>query len=217
MEKEKIMQGLYDGILSLDEAKAKEMAKELIETDIDIIAAIETRMSPALEEIGRKFQYGELFLPELALSADIFQVAMDILQPKLSESNQKVKPKGRIVMGVVRGDIHSIGKDLVCTMLRASGFEVVNLGIDILTFTFLEEALKNKADIIGLSSLMTTTMLQQQEVIEALKSEGYREKFRVIVGGGAVTQEWADQIGADGYAEDAARAVELSKRLCAST
>ncbi|MBA7651278.1 Methionine synthase [subsurface metagenome] len=216
MGKKEIMQGLYEAILSLDADKARGMAEELIKTDIDITEAIETRMSPAMEEIGRKFQTGEMFLPELALSADVFQAAMDILQPKLSEAKQKVKPKGRIVIGSVKGDIHSIGKDLVCTMLKTAGFEVVNLGVDIPTFTFLEEAQKNEVDIIGLSALMTTTMPQQREIIEALNSEGLRGKFQVIVGGGSVNQEWANKIGADGYGENAAQAVELAKRLCAS-
>ena len=216
MGKKEIMQGLYEAILSLDADKARGMAEELIKTDIDITEAIETRMSPAMEEIGRKFQTGEMFLPELALSADVFQAAMDILQPKLSEAKQKVKPKGRIVMGSVKGDIHSIGKDLVCTMLKTAGFEVFNLGVDIPTFTFLEEAQKNEVDIIGLSALMTTTMPQQREIIEALNSEGLRGKFQVIVGGGSVNQEWANKIGADGYGESPAQAVELAKRLCAS-
>jgi len=216
MEKSEILQGLHEAILSLDATKARGMAEELIKTDIDIIEAIETSMSPAMEEIGRKFQSGEMFLPELALSADVFQAAMDILQPKLSEAKQKVKPKGRVLMGTVKGDIHSIGKDLVCTMLKTAGFEVINLGVDIPTFTFLEEAQKNEVDIIGLSALMTTTIPQQREIIEALNSEGLREKFRVIVGGGSVNQEWANKIGADGYGKNAAQAVELAKNLCAS-
>ena len=215
MGKKEIIQGLHEAILSLDAAKARETAEELIKTDIDITEAIETGMSPAMEEIGRKFQSGEMFLPELQLSAYVFQAAMDILQPKLSEAKQKVKPRGRIVMGTVKGDIHSIGKDLVCTMLRVAGFEVINLGVDIPTFTFLEQAQRNEADIIGLSALLTTTIPQQREVIEALDSQGLRERFRVIVGGATVTQEWANEIGADGYGENAAEAVELAKRLCA--
>lgn len=200
----------------MDGAKAGEMAEKLIKSDIDIIEAIETGMSPAMEEIGRKFQSGELFLPELQLSAGVFQAAMHILQPKLSEAKEKLKTKGRVVMGTVKGDIHSIGKDLVCTMLQTAGFEVINLGVDIPTFTFLEEARRNEADIIGLSALLTTTIPQQREVIEALNSQGLRERFRVIVGGAPVTQEWANEIGADGYGENAAQAVELAKRLCAS-
>jgi len=215
MGKKEIIQGLHEAILSLDAAKARETAEELIKTDIDITEAIETGMSPAMEEIGRKFQSGEMFLPELQLSAYVFQAAMDILHPKLSEAKQKIKPRGRIVMGTVKGDIHSIGKDLVCTMLRVAGFEVINLGVDIPTFTFLEQAQRNEADIIGLSALLTTTIPQQREVIEALDSQGLRERFRVIVGGATVTQEWANEIGADGYGENAAEAVELAKRLCA--
>jgi len=215
MGKKEIIQGLHEAILSLDAAKARETAEELIKTDIDIREVIEMGMSPAMEEIGRKFQSGEMFLPELQLSAYVFQAAMDILHPKLSEAKQKVKPRGRIVMGTVKGDIHSIGKDLVCTMLRVAGFEVINLGVDIPTFTFLEQAQRNEADIIGLSALLTTTIPQQREVIEALDSQGLRERFRVIVGGATVTQEWANEIGADGYGENAAEAVELAKRLCA--
>ncbi|MBA7666332.1 Glutamate mutase sigma subunit [subsurface metagenome] len=216
MGKKEIIQGLHEAILSLDAAKARETAEELIKIDIDIAEAIETGMSPAMEEIGRKFQSGEMFLPELLLSAYVFQAAMDILHPKLSEAKQKVKPRGRIVIGTVKGDIHSIGKTLVCTMLKTAGFEVIDLGVDIPTFTFLEEAQRNEADIIGLSALLTTTIPQQREVIEALNSQGLRERFRVIVGGAPVTQEWANEIGADGYGENAAQAVELVKRLCAS-
>ncbi len=216
MGKKEIIQGLHEAILSLDAAKARGTAEELIKTDIDIREVIEMGMSPAMEEIGGKFQSGEMFLPELQLSAYVFQAAMDILQPKLSESKQKVKPRGRIVMGTVKGDIHSIGKDLVCIMLKTAGFEVINLGVDIPTFTFLEEAQRNETDIIGLSALLTTTIPQQREVIEALNSQGLRERFRVIVGGATVTQEWANEIGADGYGENATQAVELAKRLCAS-
>ncbi len=216
MGKKEIIQGLHEAILSLDAAKARETAEELIKTDIDIREVIEMGMSPAMEEIGRKFQSGEMFLPELQLSAYVFQAAMDILHPKLSEAKQKVKPRGRIVIGTVKGDIHSIGKTLVCTMLKTAGFEVIDLGVDIPTFTFLEEAQRNEADIIGLSALLTTTIPQQREVIEALNSQGLRERFRVIVGGAPVTQEWANEIGADGYGENAAQAVELVKRLCAS-
>lgn len=212
MGKNEIMQGLHEAILSLDAARAREMAEEVIKSDIDVIEAIETGMSPAMEEIGRKFQSGEMFLPELQLSAYVFQAAMDILSPKLSK--EKVKPKGRILMGTVKGDIHSIGKDLVCAMLKTAGFEVIDLGVDVPTFTFLEEAQKSEVDIIGLSALMTTTIRQQQEVIEALNSQGLRRKFRVIVGGGSVNEEWANKIGADGYGENAPEAVELAKRLC---
>jgi corrinoid protein of di/trimethylamine methyltransferase len=213
MEKQEILQGLYDAILSLEPAKAKEVAEKLVNSDIDPIEALEKKMSPAMEEIGRRFKAGELFLPELQISAEVFRVVMDVLQPKILASGRGIKSKGRIVIGTVKGDVHSIGKDLVATMLRTAGFEVFDVGVDIPAFTFLEEAQNKKADIIALSALLTTTMPMQQEVIEALKSEGLREKFRVIIGGGPVTQEWAQKIGADGYGENAAQAVDLAKNI----
>jgi len=213
MEKQEIMQGLYDAILSLDPEKAKEMAEKLVKSDIDPTEALEKKMSPAMEEIGRRFKIGELFLPELQLSAEVFRIAMNILQPKILASGGAMKNKGRVVIGTVKGDVHSIGKDLVATMIRTAGFEVYDIGVDVPAFTFLEEAQNKKADIIALSALLTTTMPMQQEVIEALKSEGLREKFRVIVGGGPVNQAWAQKIGADGYGENAAQAVDLVKEL----
>jgi len=213
MEKQEILQGLYDAILSLDPEKAKEVAEKLVKSDIDPNEALEKKMSPAMEEIGRRFKIGELFLPELQLSAEVFRIAMDILQPKILASGGTMKNKGRVVIGTVKGDVHSIGKDLVATMLRTAGFEVHDIGVDVPAFTFLEEAQNKKADIIALSALLTTTMPMQQEVIEALKSEGLREKFRVLVGGGPVNQAWAQKIGADGYGENAAQAVDLAKKL----
>ena len=213
MEKREILQGLYDAILDLDSAKAKEMAEILVHSDVDPNEAIENKMSPAMEEIGKKFNTGELFLPELQLSAEVFRVAMNIIQPKLLSSGRERKNKGRVIIGTVRGDVHSIGKDLVATMMKISGFEVFDLGVDVPTFTFLEEAQNKGVNLIALSALLTTTMPMQREVIEALKSEGLRNKFRVIVGGGPVNQEWAQNIGADGYGENAAQAVDLVKKL----
>ena len=124
MEKQEILQGLYDAILALDPEKAKEVAERLVNSDIDPNEALEKKMSPAMEEIGRRFKTGELFLPELQLSAEVFRIAMDILQPKILASGGVMKSKGRVVIGTVKGDVHSIGKDLVATMLRTAGFEV---------------------------------------------------------------------------------------------
>jgi len=213
MGKKEIVQGLYDAILSLDPEKAREVAEKLVKSDIDPNEALEKAMSPGMEEVGRRFKIGELFLPELQLSAEVFRVAMNILQPKILASGGAMKNKGRVVIGTVKGDIHSIGKDLVATMLRTAGFEVHDIGVDVSAFNFLEEAQNKKADIIALSALLTTTMPMQQEVIEALKSEGLREKFRVLVGGAPVNQAWAQKIGADGYGENAAQAVDLAKKL----
>jgi len=213
MEKEEILKELYDAILALNKVKAETTAKELIKTDIDPSEAVENWMAPAMEEMGRRFQSGELFLPELQLSADVFQGAMRVIQPRLIDGSKDVKPRGRILLGTVKGDLHSIGKDLVSTMLKISGFEVIDLGVDISTLTFLDEAQKNEVDIIGLSALLTTTIPIQGEIVEALVSHGLREQFQVMVGGGPVDQRWADQIGADGYGENAAQAVDLAKKL----
>lgn len=213
MDKEEILQGLYNAILELDPVKTRELAEKLINCEVDLSEVIEKRMSPAMDEIGRRFKSGEMFLPELQLSAEVFRIAMGIIQPKLMALGQEIRSKGRVVIGTVRGDVHSIGKDLVSTMLKTAGFEVIDIGVDVPTFTFLEEAQNKGAHLIALSALLTTTMPMQREVIEALKSEGLRDKFRVIVGGGPVTPNWAQQIGADGYGENAAQAVDLANML----
>ena len=214
MEKREIMQGMYNGIIDLDKAKAVEMADAVINENIDINEVIRQYMSPAMDEIGKRFQSGEMFLPELQMSADVFGAAMDILQPKLLETKANVKPKGRVVIGTVKGDMHSIGKDLVATILKIGGFEVTDLGVDVPTFTFLEQAEKANADIIALSALLTTTMPAQREIIDALKDQGERDKFRIMIGGAPVNQGWADKIGADAYGDNAAQAVKLAEKLC---
>jgi corrinoid protein of di/trimethylamine methyltransferase len=214
MEKKEIIEGMYNGILSLDKSEALKMAEVVIDEDLDINEIVNQSMSPAMDEVGKRFQSGEMFLPELQKAADVFSAAMDIIRPKLLETKSDVQPKGNVIIGTVKGDLHSIGKDLVATMLNVAGFKVTNLGVDIATFTFLEEAEKVNADVIALSALLTTTMPAQMEVIEALNSQGVRDKYKVIVGGAPVDQEWAAKIGADAYGKDAAKAVELVEKLC---
>jgi trimethylamine corrinoid protein len=175
MEKREIMQGMYNGILSLDKSEALKMADVVINKDLDINEIINQSMSPAMDEVGKRFQSGEMFLPELQKAADVFSAAMDIIRPKLLETKSDVQPKGKVVIGTVKGDLHSIGKDLVATMLNVAGFKVTNLGVDIATL-----------------------------VIEALNTQGVREKYKVIVGGAPVDEEWAGKIGADAYGKDAA-------------
>lgn len=216
MNTEESIKKLHEAIIELDKAGAKEMAQELVNSDVDLNEVISTGMVSAMDEIGKKFQEGTLFLPELQLSGMVFQAAMDIILPKITASGQTVESKGRIVFGTVKGDIHNIGKDLTVSILKTAGFEVFDLGVDVPTLTILEEAQNKQADIIALSALMSTTMPMQREVIEALNARGLRDKFKVVIGGAPVNQEWADKIGADGYAENAAQAVDLAKRLCAS-
>ena len=213
MEKQKIMQAIYDGIVALDKVKVLEMTNVVINENLDIKEVIDQSMTPALQKVGAKFQCGDMFLPELQMSAEVFTAAMDILQPEILKSKAELELKGRVVIGTVKGDLHSIGKDLVVTMLKTAGFEVTDLGVDVPTFTFLEEAERVNAGIIALSALLTTTMPAQREVIEALNSQGVREKYKVMIGGAPVNENWAKEIGADSYGADAAKAMTLAKEL----
>jgi len=215
MEKQEIVQGLYMGILAFDKATTLKMAQAAIDQDLDIPEVIQQAMTPAIVEVGKRFEAGKLYLPELQLSADTFATAMEMLRPKLLESKINLQPKGRVVIGTVKGDIHSIGKDLVATMLKVGGFEVTDLGVDVPTFTFLEQAEKTKANVIALSALLNTTMPAQREVIEALTKQKMRNKFKVIVGGAPIDQKWADKIGADAYGENAVEALRLTDMLVA--
>jgi len=215
MEKGEIIKGLYAGILDLDKPKAVKMAQAIINLQLDISEIIEKAMSPAMDEVGKRFQTGECYVPELLIAAGVFTAAMDILQPKLLELRTDLKTEGRVVIGTVKGDLHAIGKNLVATMFRVGGFEVHDLGVDVPTFTFLEQAAKVRANIIALSALLTTTMPMQREVIQALKQEGIRSNFKVMIGGAPVNQEWANEIDADGYGSDAAEAVKIARKLCA--
>ena len=214
MQKKEVFEGMYKAIVSLDKSKAQENAKAAINMELDLKEFIDQAMSPAMEIVGEQFQNGQMFLPELQMSADVFESAMQILQPKLLESNDSVEPKGRVVIGTVKGDLHSIGKDLVATMLKTRGFEVLDLGVDISTLDFMEQAENTNANVIALSALLTTTMAAQREVVEALKDNGIRDKIKVIIGGAPVDQQWADEIGADAYGENAAEAVKLVEKLC---
>ena len=203
------------GILAFDKATTLKMAQAAIDQDLDIPEVIQQAMTPAIVEVGKRFEAGKLYLPELQLSADTFATAMEVLRPKLLESKINLQPKGRAVIGTVKGDIHSIGKDLVATMLKVGGFEVTDLGVDVPTFTFLEQAEKTKANVIALSALLNTTMPAQREVIEALTKQKMRNKFKVIVGGAPIDQKWADKIGADAYGENAVEALRLTDMLVA--
>jgi len=213
--KKEIVQGLYMGILAFDKATTLKMAQAAIDQDLDIPEVIQQAMTPAIVEVGKRFEAGKLYLPELQLSADTFATAMEMLRPKLLESKINLQPKGRAVIGTVKGDIHSIGKDLVATMLKVGGFEVTDLGVDVPTFTFLEQAEKTKANVIALSALLNTTMPAQREVIEALTKQKMRNKFKVIVGGAPIDQKWADKIGAGTYGENAVEALRLTDMLVA--
>jgi len=202
-----------DSVLSLDGVEAVRLAKRILREGIDILDTIELGYAKGLEEIGKKFEKGEVFLPELMRAAEVMESVMKILGPELTRRKQQRKSLGKVIIGTVEGDIHTIGKDIVAAMLRASGFEVVNLGGNVPVRDFVDRVKKEGPDIVACSALLTTTMIMQRKIIEALIQENLREKVKVMVGGAPLTEEWAEEIGADGYGKDAADAVKIAKQL----
>jgi corrinoid protein of di/trimethylamine methyltransferase len=186
---------------------------EALAAGIEPLAIIDQALVPGMRIVGEKFSCGEYFLPNLILSANGMKQAMRLLEPELQSRRQEVRTAGTVVIGTVHGDIHEIGKSLVATMLSANGFQVHDLGVDVPVERFVEVAGDTGANLIGLSALLTTTMGVQKTVIEALAAAGLRKRLKVMVGGAPVTQRWAEEIGADGYAEDAIGAVDLALRL----
>ena len=217
MEKSDIIQKMVKALLDLDQEEGTAAANLAVENQLDLVEFIEEGMATAMECIGELFQQGEVFLPTLMIAGNIFQSAMAIIQPELLKSQAGTATKGRVIIGTVKGDLHSIGKDLVAIMLKSGGFEVFDLGVDIPVLKFLEEADKNNANVIALSSLLTTTLPVVREVIDAVKDRGLGTRFKILVGGAAVNEEYATEIGADAYGQDAADAVKLTRELCADT
>ncbi len=213
MGKKEILENLITTISERNKDMAKENTKTALDAGIDPLEAVDQGLSKGMEIVGAKFESGEFFLPELLMAVDTFNVAMEIINPVIAAKKQKVSKKGTVLLATVKGDLHNIGKNIVSTVLEINGFEVVDIGIDQSTINIIEEAEKNKADIIGLSSVMTTTMPNQKELIDVLGEMKIRDKYFVLVGGGPVTQKWADEIGADGYGDTAVDAVNISKEL----
>ena len=209
MKKEEIFKNLFDAVVEMNEQKGKDAATLLIKENYNPLEGIEKGLSKGMKVIGEKFSKFEIFLPDLMMAARVFDSAMTILKPHIS-SDSKSTQKGTVLIGTVKGDIHKIGKDIVALLLEIGGFDVHNIGEDVSTSTFIEEAARVDADIIALSSLLTTTMASQKDLIDILKEIGQREKYLVMIGGAPTSQKWADEIGADIYGEDAERAVSLA-------
>lgn len=208
-----IFANAMDAILKGDADKAEETAKTGLAEGIDPVTLINEGFIPGINQVGDMFGSGRLFLPELILSAKAMQSATDIINAAIPEG--KGQTRGRVIIGTVEGDVHDIGKTIVVSLLKANGFEVRDLGRDVSTDTFIEEADKFNADIIGTSALLTTTMEGQRRLETELKKAGLKERFRTMVGGAPVTQRWARRIGADAFAENASEAVKLAKELLA--
>ncbi len=190
--------------------------RQAIEAGAEPVAIVDYALVPGMRIVGERYSLGDYFLPNLVVSADAMKKAMAILEPELRRRRQHLTSAGVVVIGTVRGDIHEIGKSLVATMLSVNGFEVHDLGIDVPAERFIETVRETGAGLVGLSALLTTTMSGQKKVIEDLRIAGLRERVRVMVGGAPVSQKWADEIGADGYAQDAVAAVDLAARLAAA-
>jgi len=208
---EKVLKDLQNAVLGYDSEAAVKAAKAAISEKVDPLVAIEKGLVPAIERIGSKFEKMEIYLPELMLAGESMKAALALLLPLLPKGTASTK--ATVVIGTVQGDVHEIGKNIVASMMMAGGFNVVDLGVDVKTIAFVEEAKRNGAKIIGASALMSSTIGSQKDIIDYLVSSGERRKFAVLVGGGPTTKEWAKEIGADGCGMNAAEAVQLAKKF----
>jgi trimethylamine corrinoid protein len=212
-DKSDLIQKLQLAVIEGDEEQAKKAAEACLEAGVDPMKAVEHGLRDGLRIVGQKFEKLEVFLPEMMMAADAGNVVMEVLEPALKESGQQAESPGTVLIGTARGDIHTIGKNILAMLLRLAGFKVHDLGENVAATTFLEEARKLKVDIIAISALMTSTMPGQRDVVSLLRDVGERDKFTVMVGGAPVTQDWADQIGADAYSETASGGVEWAFKL----
>jgi len=192
---------------------AAELAREALVSRIPPLDAINNGYVPGMHDVGVQFARGQMFLPDMMAAAEAMSAAMAVLEPELTRLGTERPMAGVVVLGTTRGDIHEIGKVLVGTMLTAHGFRVHDLGVDVAGETFAAKVIELRADIVGVSALLTTTMRNQKGVIESLEKAGVRSQVRVMVGGAPVTRRWAEEIGADGYAKDAISAVALAQQL----
>ena len=208
-----ILEELKTAVVEGDSEKSIEFAQKALESNISPLDAINEGLAKGVKEVGDSFSAGEVFLVELVMAGDAMKAGMSVLLPVIRETKTEITTAGKVMIGTVAGDIHSIGKDIVATLLEAEGFEVINVGEDVSSDDFIEKVKELKPHVLGLSSLLTATLPEQKEVIEKLKENGLREAVKVIIGGAPTTQEWADEIDADGWAGDAVDAVNLVKKL----
>ena len=204
-------QELADAIIRGDNVKSKQITEDLVSKNVPAGEILSEGLIAGMNVVGQKFKANEMYIPEVLIAARAMHAAMDVLKPLLVGTN--APKKGTLVIGTVQGDLHDIGKNLVAMMHEGAGFTVIDVGVDIPPEKFVEEAKANKADIVGLSALLTTTMPAMKDTIEALRKDEATKNIKVIVGGAPLTQEYADSIGADGYAPDSSSAVDVSHKL----
>ena len=203
---------LYQAVLNGDAKAAVAVTRQAIDEGTDPVALVQGTMVPAMDEVGRRYEADEYFVPELLLSARAMKRSLELLRPLLA--GRDAASAGRVAIGTVQGDLHDIGKNLVAAMLEGGGFEVIDLGTDVPPQKFVDAIRQQGVQIVALSTLLTVTMASMRKTIEALTAAGVRDRVKVMVGGAPVTQRYADQIGADGYGESASSAVALARRLC---
>ncbi len=205
------LQKLYEAVLTGNAKDATAVAEAALAEGVEPLKLVNEAMIPAMDEVGRRFEANEYFVPELLIAARAMKSALEKIKPHLAKSG--AQPTGRVVIGTVKGDLHDIGKNLVGSLLEGGGFEVTDLGVDVSPEQFISAAQANQASIIALSALLTTTMPAMEKTIQALHEAGVREQIKVMIGGAAVTQDYANKIGADGYSESAAGAVRLARSM----
>jgi corrinoid protein of di/trimethylamine methyltransferase len=213
MTKNEIYPKMSEAIVAGDRDAARALAGEAVRSGLDLLEVVEQGYVPGIQKVGDLWERGDYFLPELISSAEAMKAAMAVLDPEFNRKGVGARMGGKVVIGTVEGDIHDIGKNLVASMLQAGGFEVFDLGADVKLERFIEEAEAVGAGIICLSALLTTTMMNQRRLIALLRDRGLRGKYKVLVGGAPASRRWAEEIGADGYAENAVAAVKLAKSL----
>ena len=207
------LKSLYDAVLSGDAKAAHSLTQQALAGGTDPLELVNQYMIPAMDEVGRRFECNEYFVPELLISARAMKSALDLIRPLLTARGDK--PVGRVAIGTVKGDLHDIGKNLVAAMLEGGGYEIIDLGVNVTPEQFVAAVREKKANIVAMSALLTTTMPSMRTTVDALKQAGVRDKVKILVGGAPITERYAEEIGADGFAESAAGAVNLAKKVVA--
>ena len=208
---EPVIKEIYDSIVEADQKLTSTKVQEALDQGFDPGYILNAGMVAAMTEVGKLFEEGEYFVPEMLVSARAMQAGLSILKPKMVEAN--IQSIGKVVAGTVKGDLHDIGKNLVCMMLEGAAFEIIDLGSDVSPDKFVDAVKSNQANLVAMSALLTTTMPNMKTTIDALKDAGLRDQVKIMVGGAPLSTQYAEEIGADGYAQDASRAVALAKSL----
>jgi len=215
MTSESLNEKLKKSIISGQNEEAEKTALEILKSGIDPLEIITSDLNPTMKLVGDKFERNECYLADLMLAAEAMKSAMGVLTPRIMQQGRQLTKLGKVVIGTVSGDIHDIGKNIVSMLLEVNGFEMCDLGKDVDSMKFIEKTTETQSDIIALSALMTTTKPSQKEVVDLLNAMGIRNRYKVMVGGAAITEKWAKQIGADGFGDTAEQAVRVAQELTA--